>query len=149
MAILLSDGMGVGWRAHTESSVAVRLLERMIKAGYDLSAAVALVNRLLLMRNKEEMFVTIDLVVVDLFTGQMEFVKIGSAPSFIKRGREVEIIYNHALPVGVLSQVEVEADRRILKEGEVLIMATDGVLDAQRTIVRKEEWMCWNLPAAG
>jgi len=24
-------------------------------------------------------------------------------------------------------------------------MATDGVLDAQRTIVRKEEWMCWNL----
>lgn len=145
VAILLSDGMGVGWRAHTESSVAVRLLERMIKAGYDLSAAVALVNRLLLMRNKEEMFVTIDLVVVDLFTGQMEFVKIGSAPSFIKRGREVEIIYNHALPVGVLSQVEVEADRRILKEGEVLIMATDGVLDAQRTIVRKEEWMCWNL----
>ncbi len=145
VAILLSDGMGVGWRAYTESNLAVRLLERMIKAGYDLAAAVALINRLLLLRNEEEMFVTIDLVVVDLFSGQLEFVKIGSAPSFIKRGREVEIVYNHALPVGVLSQVEVEPDRRILKEGEVLIMATDGVLDAQRSIARKEEWMCWNL----
>lgn len=145
VGILLSDGMGVGLRAHTESSVAVRLLERMIKAGYDLSMAVSLINRLLLLRNQDEMFVTIDLVVVDLFSGQLEFVKIGSAPSFIKRGREVEIIHNHALPVGVLSQVDVETDRKVLKEGEILIMATDGVLDVQRNIVRKDEWMCWNL----
>ncbi len=145
VAILLSDGMGVGLKAYTESNIAVRLLERMIKAGYDLTTAVSLVNRLLLLRNQEEMFVTIDLVVVDLFSGHLEFVKIGSAPSFIKRGREVEIIHNHSLPVGVLSQVDVETDRRTLKEGEVLVMATDGVLDAHRGIARKDEWMCWNL----
>lgn len=145
VAILLSDGMGVGLKAYTESNIAVRLLERMIKAGYDLATAVSLVNRLLLLRNQDEMFVTIDLVVVDLFSGQLEFVKIGSAPSFIKRGREVEIIHNHSLPVGVLSQVDVETDRRTLKEGEVLVMATDGVLDAHRGIARKDEWMCWNL----
>ena len=27
----------------------------------------------------------------------------------------------------------------------MLIMATDGVLDAQRSLARKDEWMCWNL----
>lgn len=145
VAILLSDGMGVGLRAHTESSIAVRLLERMIKAGYDLATAVSLINRLLLLRNQDEMFVTIDLVVVDLFSGQLEFVKIGSAPSFIKRGRQVEIIHNHALPVGVLSRVDVESDKRTLQEDAVLIMTTDGVLDAQRNLARKDEWMCWNL----
>ena len=145
VAILLSDGMGVGFKAYTESNTAVRLLERMIKADYDLTTAVSLVNRLLLLRNQDDMFVTIDLVVVDLYSGQLEFVKTGSAPSFIKRGREVEIIYNHTLPVGVLSQVEIETDRRTLKEGEVLVMATDGVLDAHRSIARKDEWMCWNL----
>lgn len=145
VVIVLSDGMGVGLKAHTESSVTLRLLERMIKAGYDLAAAVSFINRLLMLRNQEEMFVTIDLVVVDLFTGQLEFVKVGAAPSFIKRGREVEVIDNHALPVGMLDQVEVELDRRTLKEGELLIMATDGVLEAQRHIARKEEWMCWQL----
>jgi stage II sporulation protein E len=145
VAIVLSDGMGVGPKAQTESSMALRLLERMIKAGYDLSTAVGFINRLLLLRNREEMFVTIDLVVVDLFTGQLEFVKVGAAPSFIKRGREVEIVHNHTLPVGVLDQVEVEADRRTLKEGELLIMVTDGVLEAQRHLARKEEWMCWYL----
>ncbi len=145
VAIVLSDGMGIGPKAQTESSMTLRLLERMIKAGYDLRTAVSLINRLLVLRNHEEMFVTIDLVVVDLFTGQLEFVKVGAAPSFIKRGREVEIIHNHTLPVGVLDQVEVEADRRTLKEGELLIMATDGVLEARRRVARKEEWMCWHL----
>ena len=79
VVIVLSDGMGVGLKAHTESSVTLRLLERMIKAGYDLAAAVSFINRLLMLRNQEEMFVTIDLVVMDLFTGQLEFVKVGAA----------------------------------------------------------------------
>ena len=98
VAILLSDGMGVGSRAQQESSVAIRLLEQMIRAGYSLQVAVSLVNRALILRNCDEMFVTIDLVVVDLYTGQLEFVKIGSAPSFIKRGREIEVIQNNSLP---------------------------------------------------
>ena len=145
VAIVLSDGMGVGLKAHTESNVTLRLLERMIKAGYDLTTSVSLINRLLMLRNQDDMFVTIDMVVIDLFSGQLEFVKIGAAPSFIKRGREVEIIHNHTLPVGVLSQVDIQSDRRTLKEGEVLVMTTDGVLDVQRSVARKDEWMCWNL----
>ncbi|NLM40359.1 MAG: SpoIIE family protein phosphatase, partial [Firmicutes bacterium] len=95
----------------------------------------------LLLRSRDEIFVTIDLVVVDLYTGRLDFVKIGAAPSFIKRGREVEIIQNQCLPVGILSQIEVERDRRLLKEGEILIMVTDGVLEARRHIERKEEWV--------
>lgn len=140
-AVVLSDGMGVGARAHAESQVAIRLLQRMITAGYDLEVAVSLVNQVLLLRSRDEIFVTIDLVVVDLHTGRLDFVKIGAAPSFIKRGREVEIIHNHCLPVGILSQIDVETDRRLLKEGEILIMVTDGILEARRHLERKEEWV--------
>ncbi|HHT73164.1 MAG TPA: SpoIIE family protein phosphatase [Firmicutes bacterium] len=141
IAVVLSDGMGVGARAHMESQVAIRLLQRMITAGYNVEVAISLVNKVLLLRSQDEIFVTIDLVVVDLHTGRLDFVKIGAAPSFIKRGREVEIIHNQCLPVGILSQVDVETDRRILKEGEVLIMVTDGVLEARRHLERKEEWV--------
>lgn len=140
-AVVISDGMGVGSRAHAESRLAVRLLQRMVTAGYDLEVAVSLLNKVLLLRSREESFVTIDLVVVDLHTGRLDFVKIGAAPSFIKRGREVEIIPNNCLPVGILSQIEVETDRRLLKEGEVLIMITDGILEARRHAERKEEWV--------
>jgi len=141
MAVVLSDGMGVGARAHAESRVAIRLLQRMITAGYNLEVAVSLVNQVLLLRSRDEIFVTIDLVVVDLHTGRLDFVKIGAAPSFIKRGRDVEIIHNQCLPVGILSQIEVETDRRLLKEGEVLFMVTDGILEARRHVEHKEEWV--------
>jgi stage II sporulation protein E len=53
----------------------------------------------------------------------------------------VEIIHNQCLPVGILSQIEVETDRRLLKEGEVLFMVTDGILEARRHVEHKEEWV--------
>ena len=109
MAVILSDGMGVGMRAHNESRVAIRLLQSMITAGYNVEAAISLVNQVLLLRSRDEIFVTIDLVVVDLYTGRLDFVKIGAAPSFIKRGREVEIIQNQCLPVGILHRLKLNA----------------------------------------
>ena len=68
------------------------------------------------------MFVTIDMVVVIIFwpAGVCES---GAAPSFIKRGRKWRLSTT-TLPVGVLSQVEVESDRRTLKAG--VDYGTDG-----------------------
>ena len=59
--------------------MAIRLLQRMITAGYNVEVAISLVNRVLLLRSQDEIFVTIDLVVVDLHTGRLDFVKIGCA----------------------------------------------------------------------
>ena len=67
---------------------------------------------------------------------------MGAASSFIKRGREIEVIQNHALPVGILNHVEVEPQRRLLYEGDYLVMVTDGVLEFQGQVVNKEQWLC-------
>ncbi|NLY10112.1 MAG: SpoIIE family protein phosphatase [Firmicutes bacterium] len=142
IALLVSDGMGKGQQAANESTAAVRLLEKLIRVGYPWDVAIRIVNRALLIRSAEEMFATIDLAVVDLQNGLVEFVKIGSAPSFIKRGRDIEIVRNRALPAGILKDVDVEQDRRLLKEGEYLIMITDGILDSQRHIIHKDQWFC-------
>ena len=101
-----------------------------------------MINQTLLARSTSDSFATIDFVVTDLESGQLEFVKIGAAPSFIKRGRNIEVIQNHALPIGILNHVEVEPERRLLYEGEYLIMITDGVLEFQRDVVNKEQWLC-------
>lgn len=50
------------------------------------------INSLLLLRSTEESFVTIDIAVINTYSGEVEFLKIGSAPSFIKRVREVATI---------------------------------------------------------
>lgn len=142
VGLLISDGMGTGERAASDSLATVRLLEKMIRVGYDPDLAVKVINQTLLARSTTDSFATIDLVVADLETGQLEFVKIGAAPSFIKRDRSVEVIQNHALPIGILNHVEVEPERRLLYEGDYLVMITDGMLEFQRDVVNKEQWLC-------
>jgi len=142
IGLLISDGMGTGERAASYSLATVKLLEKMIRVGYDPGLAVRVINQVLLARSMTDSFATIDFVIVDLETGQLEFLKIGAAASFIKRGRDVEVIQNHALPVGILNHVEVEPERRLLYEGDYLIMVTDGVLEFQGQVVNKEQWLC-------
>lgn len=140
-ALLLSDGMGSGDRASMESRATVGMLEKMMRAGFDRTFAVRTINSVLLLRSTEEMFATLDLAVVDQFSGELEFLKVGSSPTFIKRGRDVEIVRSDSLPIGILSEIHLRANTRHLAAGEVLVMMTDGILDALPDRADKEEWI--------
>ena len=141
VAVLLSDGMGTGGRAELESRATVGMIAKMIRAGFDRTFALHTVNSVLLLRSTDEVFATVDLAVVDQFTGEVEFLKLGSAPTFVKRGREVEVIRSDSLPVGILSEIELRERTVRLDEGDVLVMMTDGILDALPRQAEKEEWI--------
>ncbi len=142
VAVLISDGMGTGAEALNDSLATIKLLEKMLRIGYAPELAVEVLNQTLLARSSVESFATVDFVVVNLNSGQLEFIKVGSAASFIKRGRHVEVIQNHSLPIGILNHIEVEPERRLINEGEYLVMLTDGVLEFQRDAVDKDKWLC-------
>nr|WP_315989593.1 SpoIIE family protein phosphatase [Desulforamulus aquiferis] len=88
MALLLSDGMGTGPRAAKESGTVVSLLEHLLESGFGQDLAVKTVNSIMMLRPTEESFSSIDLSVIDLYTGNGTFLKIGAVPSFWLGGRE-------------------------------------------------------------
>ena len=141
LALMLSDGMGVGDRAAIESQAAVGLFEKMLRAGFDHVFSAHMVNAALLLRSTDEMFATVDLAVVDLFSGEVEFLKVGSSPTFIKREHSVDVVRSESLPVGILTEIDVRAHARHLEPGDVLVMMTDGILDALPDRSDKEEWI--------
>lgn len=141
LALMLSDGMGVGSRAAVESQAAVGLFEKMLRAGFDHTFAAHTVNAALLLRSTEETFATVDLAVVDLFSGEVEFLKVGSSPTFIKRAESVDVVRSESLPVGILTEIDVHSHTRVLEPGDVLVMMTDGILDAIPDRSDKEEWI--------
>ncbi|MCL6581454.1 MAG: SpoIIE family protein phosphatase, partial [Firmicutes bacterium] len=130
LAAVLSDGTGAGPRAAEESRTALRMLEGLFSLGLDTEAAVHTVNTMLLLRAGQERFATLDLVTVDLRTGQARFVKVGASPSYLKRGREVSVIHASSLPLGVLPEVGVEERTLALRPGDVVVLATDGLVAA-------------------
>jgi stage II sporulation protein E len=140
-AVAISDGMGNGERARAESSAALSILQQLLQSGMDESLAIKSVNSVLLLRSSDEIFATIDVALIDLYSAQTTFMKIGSTPSFIKRGAEVIPISANNLPIGILQDIDVDLVTVQLKHGDTLIMMTDGIYDAPGHAVNKELWM--------
>jgi stage II sporulation protein E len=128
--VALSDGMGTGQRAAMQSRATINLLEQFMETGFDKDTAVKMINSILVLKSTEEAFATIDLSVVDLFDGNVEFVKFGAVPTYIKRSDRIEIIKTASLPAGILSNIEVELVSKKLDDGDFIIMMSDGILDS-------------------
>lgn len=132
--VALSDGMGVGEKACSESQAAVRLLENLLSTGFDQETALQTINSVLLLRSTSESFATLDMLMIDLYTAELDVIKVGSAPSFIKRGKKVGVITSNSVPVGILDNLEVISEKRALYPRDILVMVSDGVLEASRDI---------------
>ena len=130
MLLCLSDGMGSGPMAALESETAIELTEQLLGAGFSPERSVQLINSVLLMKNREQAPTTLDVTVVDLYTGTCRVVKSGAAPTFRKRGNQVEVFGAESLPVGIVGDIETVSQELKLQDGDWLIMVTDGVLDA-------------------
>lgn len=141
VALVLSDGMGSGRQAAGESAATVRFLERLLTAGFAVGVAVKTVNSLLLLRLPEESFTTVDMAVVDTCAGEVEFLKVGAAPSFIKRVGEVATVQTASLPVGILQQVEIEPVKWLLAPGDIIVQVSDGVIDMPGRRADREPWL--------
>ncbi len=140
-AVAISDGMGNGVRARAESSAALSILQQLLKTGIDEKLAVKSVNSVLSLRSNDEVFATIDVALIDLYSAETTFMKIGSTPTFIKRGSEVLTISANNLPIGILEEIDIDLVSEQLKPGDIMIMMTDGVFDAPGHAVNKEMWM--------
>lgn len=140
-AVALSDGMGNGERARQESSTALNILEQLLQSGMDEKLAIKSVNSILLLRSPDEIYATVDMALIDQYTAETTFMKIGSTPSFIKRGHEVILVSASNLPIGIIQEIEVDLVTVQLQPDDIVIMMTDGLYDAPGYAVNKELWM--------
>ena len=104
-AIAISDGMGNGERAHFESTETLKLLQKFLQSGIEEKVAIKSVNSVLSLRTTDEIFSTLDLAMIDLQDAKAKFLKIGSIPSFIKRGDKIIKIQASNLADGYYSRI--------------------------------------------
>ena len=126
----LSDGMGSGLEACKESEHVVDLLEQLVESGFSGESAAKLVNSVLNLQMRGGKFSTVDVSIIDLYTGMCHFLKAGAATTFIKRDQWVESISSESMALGLVFPADYESLTKKLYNGDFLIMGTDGVLDA-------------------
>ena len=126
----ISDGMGSGIKANQESQTVIELLEQFLGAGFSAETAVRMINSAMVLQRGMQNFSTLDICGVNLYSGQCEFLKIGAATTFIRRAGWVETITSTSLPIGVFQEIDFERSRKRLEHGDMIVMVSDGVLDA-------------------
>ncbi|MCI9126337.1 MAG: SpoIIE family protein phosphatase [Eubacterium sp.] len=126
----ICDGMGSGKRAKKYSEIIIDLLEKMIDSGFEESTILKLANSIMLTGNQWQEPATVDMALIDQYSGICQFLKLGAACTYIKRGNWVECIKSTSLPMGVLEEVDMETITKKLYDGDFVIMVSDGIVDA-------------------
>ncbi len=128
--LLISDGMGNGKRAAIDSVMTCSILSKLIKAGFGLESAIRMINSSLLVKSTDESLATVDMAKVDLYSGETEFCKAGASSTFLYQRGEIRRVESSSLPVGILQGVGFQKSSATLREGDLLLMLSDGALSA-------------------
>ena len=127
---LICDGMGTGEAAREESERAVRLIWRFLAARVEPEAALQAANALLIRRGAGDMFATVDLCIIDARAGRARFWKLAASRSLLVREGEVRVIEGGRLPLGVIEGVTGTCEEVDVREGDVIVMGSDGAMEA-------------------
>ena len=138
--VAISDGMGSGKEAKNSSNQTLRLLENLLVSGFDKKASLDLINNALMNQNKET-FATLDIAIVDLYEGNIEFIKSAACPTYIKKNKRVQMIRSNSLPTGILEESKLETFDKDINDGEIVVLCSDGILDSNVEYKNKELWI--------
>lgn len=140
--MVLSDGMGSGPQAGRESKAVVELIEKFTGAGFSRITAINTVNSIMSLKfSEDEKFSTVDLSAIDLYSGEVDFMKVGAVVSIIKSGDTIDIIKSRSLPIGILDEADIEIHSKRVKNGDLIVMLTDGIIDCDEEASGKVDWI--------
>ena len=139
--LAISDGMGSGVKAKEASSVAIKMLQRLLLSGFDKDTSIELINSSLAINTEEDTFATLDIAILDLYAGNIEFIKNGACPTYIKEKKETSIIKAISMPAGILENISLVVYDKDIEDGNILLMCSDGIMESNTEYQNKELWV--------
>jgi len=125
-AMMISDGMGSGGRAAVDAAMSVNIISKLAQAGMSFVCALEIANATLLSGGETEALTTVDLAIIDAFSGRVEFLKAGAARSFVRHNYRTVPIEAVALPIGILGEVEFGKAQAEICENDIVVIVSDG-----------------------
>ena len=135
---IICDGMGTGGRAAVDGAMACGIMERLLRAGIGSEAGLRIVNSALIAKSGDESLSTMDLSVLDLYSGEAEFLKAGAPETILRRGASVTSRDMPGLPIGILKEAKFAKSADTLSAGDLIVMLSDGALSSGGEWVRDE-----------
>lgn len=133
--LAISDGMGSGEKARNLSKITLKLVKQMLSAGFDKEESIKMINSRLNISSVSDIYASLDISILDLYSGTIEFLKNGACNTYIKNKNKVIAIESESLPVGIVENIELQSQAIQINDGDIVVMCSDGVLE------EKADWL--------
>lgn len=131
----ISDGMGKGYKAFSESDHILKLVSSIIEQNLEVSTALEILNTFYAIQEYLENYSTLDLLEINRYNKTAKFYKMGATTSYIiKKNGSIEKIINQNLPFGI--EEGIDNRELMLEEDDLILMSSDGIFE---NIVESEE----------
>ena len=129
--LIVADGMGSGPEAAEESAGAAALAEKLLRAGISPETVMRTLNTALLLRSEKRICsLSLDLMSVNLFSGETCVYKYGAAPSYVRSGGRVRAVLGET-PAAGTDDVGPDCTRLHLSSGSAAVILSDGAALAE------------------
>ncbi len=135
LLVALGDASGHGLDSSMVSSMAKSALYMQVSSGRDrgpdgLADALCEINRMMCDTLGRRRLMTLTLVELDTAAGTVSWVNAGQVYPLLRRGGEVRELEQPGYPLGVRRDMSVQVRRQTLEPGDLLLLLTDGYVEA-------------------
>lgn len=131
LLLVVTDVAGKGAAAALLSMGVLARLRALARTGMDVDELTVRLSAALVEETEPEHFATLVVAELDPRTGEVVYVNAGNVPPLLVRANgTIEMLTAGGLPVGMLPEAEYEESRIVLDSGDRLVIATDGLYDA-------------------
>lgn len=125
----IADGMGSGMQACADSERTLNLLENYVESGLPVKSCIEICNELFYLKKDLERTASLDLLELNEYTGECHIYKNGAPDSYLIRHKIMHKLRKDTQPLGIKPQPSGYDELLYLQHGDLLIMASDGVMD--------------------
>ena len=118
--------MGTGERAALDSLMTTGLAQTLLRADLSVACTARLVNAALLLRSRQETVATLDIAIINLYTGKVQIYKAGASFSVLQKRSSTAVIEQQSLPLGILDETDIACTEFDMQDGDCLYLLSDG-----------------------
>lgn len=131
LGFVIGDVSGKGISAAIFMAVSRTLIRATGLKGDSVSECMQYANNLLCDESVSSMFVTVFYGIMNIKTGEIDYVNAGHNPPYILSSNNIsQVPMTDGLALGVLNDFTFQSNKIQLKKGEKLLLYTDGVVEA-------------------
>jgi sigma-B regulation protein RsbU (phosphoserine phosphatase) len=131
-AFVIADVSGKGITAALYMMSAKTAIKNMLQAGYDIEDAINRANKTICENNVEGMFVTAFIGIIDLTTGEVQYINAGHCSPLLKDETGYKYFNTYLnLVLGAFAEYRYKSGSFKMEPGNRLFLYTDGITEAQ------------------